>query len=339
MTKRLLVVAPSWVGDLIMAQTLFKVIKQQDSSAVIDVLAPAWAQSVLGHMTEVRNSWVLPTTHGELQLKKRLAVAKTLRTFGYDQAIVLPNSFKSALIPVWARIQQRTGWCGEMRFGLLNDIRFLDKKKYPRMIQRFAALALAKTAILPSDLPWPQLSVDACSVQATAAKFGLLYHSMKKPILALCPGAEYGPAKRWPPTYYAEVAKQKIAKGWEVWLFGSERDQPIAQVIQAGIEQKACNFTGKTSLHEAIELLSLAHVVVSNDSGLMHIAAALAKPLVAIYGSSTPDFTPPLTQLKQILSLQLPCSPCFERVCPLLHLNCLNRLLPDRVLSAIDEIY
>ena len=158
------------------------------------------------------------------------------------------------------------------------------------------------------------------------------------PILALCPGAEYGPAKRWPAEYYASVANEKISEGWTVWIFGALKDQPIAKEIQTLTHQKALDFTGKTTLGEAIDLLSLAQVIVTNDSGLMHIGAALEKPLVVIYGSSTPNFTPPLTHIKQILSLNLPCSPCFERTCPLNHLKCLKDLHPEQVLNAIHSL-
>lgn len=332
---KILIVAPSWVGDLVMAQTLLKVLKIEHPNATIDVLAPSWATPILNYMPEVKKSIVLPTQHREFSLKKRLDLGKQLRLEHYDQAILLPNSFKSALIPFWGNIPLRTGWLGEMRFGLLNDIRYLDKQKLPLMIERFAALGLPKETPIPPELPWPGLQVDSTHVQATLNQLELSTLSKKKPILALCPGAEYGPAKRWPAAYYAAIANQKIVEGWAVWILGGLKDKAIAKEILTSTQQGVHDFTGKTGLGEAIDLLSLADVVVSNDSGLMHIGAALAKPLVVIYGSSTPKFTPPLTKTKEILSLNLPCSPCFERTCPLKHLNCLNDLKPDRVLKAI----
>lgn len=338
MTHKVLIVGPSWVGDLIMAQTLFKLLKIRQPHITIDVLAPDWASPILKYMPEVQNSFILPAKHGELYLKKRFKLGKTLRAEQYDQAILLPNSFKSALIPFWAKIALRTGWLGEARFGLLNDIRYLDKQKFPLMIQRFAALGLPKNASLPYELPWPKLQVPKANVQSTLHKLNLSIEENSKPILALCPGAEYGPAKRWPAEYYASVANEKISEGWAVWILGSLKDQPIAKEIQTLTYQKAHDFTGKTGLGEAIDLLSLAHVIVSNDSGLMHISAALERPLVVIYGSSTPNFTPPLTPIKQILSLNLPCSPCFERICPLNHLKCLKDLHPARVLNAINAL-
>jgi heptosyltransferase II len=339
MTYKILIVAPAWVGDVIMAQTLFKTLKIYQPDCLIDVLAPDWAIPILQHMPEVRNSFILPLKHGELNLTKRWTIGKKLYQAHYDQAILLPNSFKSALIPFWANIKKRTGWLGEMRFWLLNDYRYLDKKALPLMIQRFAALGLPKNNSLPNTLPYPLLEVDSNQVKDTIARLNIPLETEKKPILALCPGAEYGPAKRWPTRYYAAVANQKIADGWSVWVLGSMKDQPIAQEIQTLTQNKVFNFTGRTGLGEAINLLSLANVIVSNDSGLMHIGAALSKPIVVIYGSSDPRFTPPLTDKKKILTLNLPCSPCFERTCPLEHLKCLEDLHPKQVIEAIEYFF
>lgn len=333
MTK-VLIVAPGWVGDVVMSQTLLKLLKMHSPEVAIDVLATHWALPILKCMPEVRNIHILPIQHGKLNLKQRLLVGKQLRQESYDQAILLPNSLKSALTPFWANIPKRTGWRGEMRFGLLNDIRHLDTKKLPLMIQRFAALGLPKNTLLPEKLPWPKLSVNKEQCQLTLTQLNLKLES--NPILAICPGAEYGPAKRWPAEHHAAVAKQKIAQGWAVWIIGSPKDQAIASEIQAALHQKAIDLTGRTNLGQAIDLLSSAQVVVSNDSGLMHISAALEKPLIAIYGSSDPRFTPPLANQKQILSLNLPCSPCFQRTCPLEHLKCLKDLAPLQVLNAIE---
>lgn len=336
MSSKILVIAPAWVGDLVMSQTLFKLLKHQKPDVVIDVLAADWALPILQRMPEVNKVHTLSIKHGELQLKQRFLMGKTLRQARYDQAILLPNSLKSALLPFWAHIPKRTGWVGELRFGLLNDVRHLDKQKLPLMIQRFAALGLPKDTTLPEVLPQPSLQVDPLQVQSTLEQMGLERES--RPILAICPGAEYGPAKRWPTAHHAKVAEQKMAEGWAVWIMGSANDQAIAREIQAHLPEKVLDFTGRTHLGQAIDLLSLAHTVLSNDSGLMHISAALAKPLIVIYGSSDPRFTPPLTDKKQILSLQLPCSPCFQRVCPLEHMNCLKNLHPVTVLHAIEQL-
>ena len=231
-----------------------------------------------------------------------------------------------------SKIPKRTGWRGEMRFGFLNDLRVLDKRRYPLMIERFVALALPRGATLPSPLPEPELIVDTSARDQTMARLNLTKDS---PILVLCPGAEYGPAKRWPPSHFAEVAGWHLGKGGQVWIMGSEKDAVFATAIQQHAP-KAINLCGKTALGEAIDLMSLAQAVVSNDSGLMHVAAALQRPLAAIYGSSAPTFTPPLSSHAEIVSLNLSCSPCFKRDCPLGHTNCLNQLSSQLVITALQ---
>ncbi|GMR08837.1 MAG: lipopolysaccharide heptosyltransferase II [Gammaproteobacteria bacterium] len=316
-----------------MAQSLFKALKQQQPDVSIDVLAPGWSLPLLQRMPEVADAIDMPLGHGELKLAARRLLGKSLRGQGYRQAIVLPNSLKSALIPFWARIPRRTGYVGEMRYGLLNDARRLDKQQLPMTVQRFAALGQRKDATLPAAVQAPSLSVSDESVEHALSRLQL--HKPGDKLLVLCPGAEFGEAKRWPARYYAEVAKQSHQQGWQVWLFGSEKDQ----LVTASINQLAGNcctdLAGKTRLAEAIDLMSLADVVISNDSGLMHVAAALNKSLVAIYGSSDPGFTPPLNPEAKILRLGLDCSPCFKRECPLGHLNCLEGLKPDKVFMAM----
>lgn len=335
---KFLIIGPAWVGDMVMAQTLFKLLKKLYVNAQIDVLAPAWTQPLLDRMPEVNNSIGSPFKHGELRLRQRHSLGVQLRANRYDRAIVLPNSLKSALIPYWARIPRRTGWLGEYRYGLLNDIRTLNKKKFPLMIQRFMALGLEKGAALPTSPEMPQLRVSNESVSKTLAKLKL--NPPQKPILALCPGAEFGSSKRWPAEHYAKVANEKITRGWEVWLFGSAKDKSIANQIETLTQQHCINLAGATKLTEAIDLLSLSSMVVTNDSGLMHIAAALNRPLVVIYGSSSPKFTPPLASPSriQVLSLNLSCSPCFKRECPLKHNKCMKNLHFSRVMAAMETL-
>ena len=333
--KKILIIGPAWVGDMVMAQALFKLIKQQNPATIIDVLAPAWSRPLLARMPEVRQALVMPLGHRQLQLKLRWQLGKALRAEKYDQAIVLPNSWKSAFVPFAASIPQRTGWLGELRYGLLNDYRHLDKQQVPLMVERFLLLGLPTNSSIPANWQRPQLQLDLSVTKTTLNKFNL---NTDKPVLALCPGAEFGPAKRWPTKHFAVVAQEKIAEGWQIWLFGSAKDQAVAYEIQQNTNNHCIDFTGKTSLGEAIDLISLTKVVVSNDSGLMHIAAALQRPSVVLYGSSTPYFTPPLSDRVKILSLNLACSPCFKRECPLVHLNCLQQLMPVNVLDAIDQL-
>ncbi len=334
--KKILIVGPAWVGDMVMAQCLFKAIKALDNTVIIDVLAPTWSFPLIERMPEVRQAHVMPIGHGSLQLKERYLLAKKLAPEAYDQAIVLPNSWKSALIPFWANIPKRTGFLGEWRFGLLNDIRMLNKKHLPRMIDRFVALAYKRAETIHQPIIFPHLALDKGTVAATAEKFSI-HTQIAQPILALCPGAEFGASKRWPESYYAEIALQKLKAGWSVWIFGSKNDTNVAALIQAQTHHQCVDFTGKTNLGEAIDLLSLSSALVTNDSGLMHIAAALQKPLIAIYGSTDPSFTPPLGAASEIVRLALPCSPCFKRECPLGHHQCMQDLRPDIVLSVMDK--
>lgn len=335
--SKVLVIGPSWVGDMVMAQTLFCCLKSQ-GAAQIDVLAPLWSKPLLERMPEVHQALEFPLGHGVLDLHARWSIGRSLAK-QYAQAIVLPGSFKSALVPFFAGVARRTGWRGEMRYGLLNDLRVLGKTHYPLMIEQFMALAYPKDTRLPKPYPRPALTVSAHARQQALARLQLTEHS---PILALCPGAEFGEAKRWPAEHYAAVASAKIRLGWQVWLFGSAKDHPVGKAIKNALPLEQAvfcsNLAGATSLAEAIDLLACASAVVSNDSGLMHVAAALQRPLVAVYGSSSPQFTPPLSE--QVVSLQesLPCSPCFERTCRFGHTDCLRQLSPSRVLQALDTL-
>ncbi|SDU28936.1 heptosyltransferase-2 [Pseudomonas pohangensis] len=334
----ILIVGPSWVGDMVMAQTLFQCLQQRHPGCAIDVLAPDWSRPILERMPEVRAALSFPLGHGVLDLAARRKIGKSLAG-QYDQAILLPNSLKSALVPFFAGIAKRTGWKGEMRYGLLNDIRSLDKDRYPLMIERFMALAFEPGAALAQPYPRPLLQIDPASREAALARFGL---SLQHPVLALCPGAEFGEAKRWPAEHYAKVAELKIRQGWQVWLFGSKSDQPGGEDIRSrlipGLREECVNLAGQTSMAEAIDLLSSASAVVSNDSGLMHVAAALNRPLVAVYGSTSPQFTPPLADQVEIVRLGLECSPCFERTCRFGHYNCLRDLKPRPVIDALERL-
>ena len=319
-----------------MAQTLFKLLKQRIPDLIIDVLASNVTRPILLRMPEVHQTLSLPFGHGELKFFQRWKMGRDLQVKGYDQAIILPNSFKSAVLPYAAKIPVRTGWQRELRGWLLNDGRKLNKNKLPLMIQRFIALGLPKGMEVPTSPLWPELRIDADNTIKVLRKLEL--NAKDKPMMAICPGAEYGPAKRWLPQYYAEVAMAKIKEGWQVWIFGGPKDQQVASEIQNNANHSCIDLTGKTSLLDAIDLMALSRVVVTNDSGLMHIAAAVNRPLVVIYGSSSPQFTPPLANRVKILSLNLECSPCFKRICPLGHFRCMRDLKAAKVLQALNEV-
>lgn len=332
MPKRILIVGPSWVGDTIMAQCLFKLIKAEQPDAVIDVLAPEWTHSILACMPEVNAAIMLPIGHGEFKLATRWRLAKQLKDKQYDEAIVLPNSFKSALIPWLAGIPKRTGWRGEFRYGVLNDVRVLDKNRYPLNIEQYMALGVKRGDELKQPYHYPSLTIDT-AIQAEALQ--RLNLATDKKILAISPGAAFGSAKCWPVEHFAKVANAKLNEGWAVWLFGSANDKPVIDAINAATENRCENLAGKLVLQETVALFAKADGVLTNDSGLMHVAAALHKPIVALYGPTSPAFTPPLALAATVLRTYLDCQPCFERVCPLKHQKCMTELLPERVMAAM----
>lgn len=336
-TGRLLVVGPSWVGDMVMAQSFLRLLRQQHPDAHLAVMAPAWSRALIQRMPEVDSSIESPFAHGDLSLGGRWKLGRQLAG-RFDVAYILPNSFKSALAPFFAGIPRRVGWQGEHRNLLLTDCRKLDPVRYPLMVERFVALAVAAHQELPAYQA-PRLISDRETALAAAASLGI---EPGERVLALCPGAEFGDAKQWPLEHYAQLADFAVKDGWQVWVLGSSNDREAGRHILGAVEtasQPHCvDLTGKTSLGQAIDLLSLAAATVSNDSGLMHIAAAVGSPLVAVYGSTSPDFTPPLADRVKSLSTDIECRPCFERRCPLGHKRCLTEISPERVYGSLLEL-
>ncbi len=335
MNERILVVAPSWVGDAILSEPLIARLRDVYADAAIDVLAPPWCGPVYARMRGVRDVIANPVGHGRLGLRGRAALARALRSRPpqdrYTRAFVLPNSWKSALLPWLAAIPIRTGYRGEARWGLLTDLRPLGRPAPPRLVDRFVALAEERGAPVPAA-SLPLLVADAANRAAAVQALGL---GGDRPVAALCVGAEFGPAKRWPAEHFAALAARFIADGLRVWLIGSPNDLPAAQAVvaaAAGLEPPALvNLAGATDLGTAIDLLSLAAVVVANDSGLMHAAAAVGVPLVALFGSSSPAYTPPLSSRAEIAKIDIACSPCFKRECPLGHFRCMREIDPGAV--------
>ena len=330
---RVLVAAPSWVGDLVMADTLFKLLKKQAPEASIDVLAPAWALPVAARMREVEEVIELPAGHGELAFGALRRLARKLRRRGYSHAYVLPRSAKAALVPWLARIPQRIGYRGEWRYGLINRMH-RQNPAHERLVERYAALAFPPGSAIPDVLPRPGLKSDPEARAKVLGRLGL--DSDAAPII-LCPGAEYGPAKRWPVEHYAELAAGLRAAGRAVWVVGSARERPLGETIAAAASGVS-NLCGATTLNEAVDVLAAAAAVVCNDSGLMHVAAALDRPIVALYGSSSPRYTPPDADRVRILYRALDCSPCFERECPLGHFKCLRGISPGEARLALTEL-
>ena len=335
---RTLVIAPNWIGDALMAQPLLTLLKRADPDQRIVCLAPRWVAPVLEAMPEVERVIATDLAHGALQWNARRAFAHAVRAQAFDRAFVLPNSFKSALIPWLARIPRRIGYRGEMRYGVLSD-RAEGPDPALSMSERYAALAGVVGIDVVRPLPLPTLKVDAGAIAAVRAQFGF---AADDPLVALCPGAEYGPAKRWPAGHFAALASTVLREQprAQVLLLGGKGERAIAdEIVSAvsGARGRLHNLCGATDLSQAIALIATASSVVSNDSGLMHVAAALSRPQVALFGSSDPRHTPPLSSRATTLWLHLECSPCFERTCPLGHLNCLVGIAPQRVFDSMQN--
>ncbi|MEY4149335.1 MAG: ADP-heptose:LPS heptosyltransferase [Pseudomonadota bacterium] len=313
--KKILIIGPSWLGDMVIAQKLFKVIKDIYPDSELHVASPAWTIPLVTRMPEVDKSISLPFSHGELNILKRYQIAKVLKLEGYSQAIVLPNSFKSALIPFFAGISKRTGFLGEVRFALINDRIKKDPSLY-RTVDQFLALAPKSKSTKVS------LSTYLISKPSQGKKLlpGKLSGSDK--VLGIAPGAEYGESKRWPIEYFADVANEAIQKGWVVISLGSTHDQDLGKTLDRLTKNKVINLIGNQTF-------------LSNDSGLMHVAASLNIKQVAIFGSSDPKKTPPLSRHAKLAYLDLSCSPCFERICPLQHTNCLKNIKPSEIIKKL----
>ncbi|TNF65497.1 MAG: lipopolysaccharide heptosyltransferase II [Gammaproteobacteria bacterium] len=340
-----LIIGPSWIGDMIMSQSLYRLLKLNDPDCLIDVLAPKSTYDLVQFMPEVNEVILAPFKRKKLGFSDRRLLGKSLKGKGYTHAIVLPNSWKSALVVLFAKIKHRIGFKGESRYLLLNDLRHLDKEKLPLMIERFCVLGIGKKDLLPSKLPWPKLKFDQVQVNKISQKFGFDDRSYQK-LIAFCPGAEYGPAKRWPENYFAQTAAQLAKEGYKILLLGGPGDKEISDKILTEYEKivtdefknHLIDLVAKTKITEVVGLLSKVKAVLTNDTGLMHIASAFERPTLVIYGSSSAGFTPPLNNKAESIYLDLECRPCFKRTCPLVHMNCLNQLTPQMVLDKFKNI-
>ena len=315
-----------------MAQVLYKALAADaDKVPLIDVVAPPWSLPVLARMPEVRGGVELPIGHGEFKLGLRRSIGRRLRSESYDRAIILPRSLKAALVPFFARIPVRTGFKSEWRFGLVNDMRPLETS-LDQTVKRFMALGQRPGATAAATMPRPILRVDSDNQKRLVVELGL---RTDRPVVVMMPGAEYGPAKRWPIALAVELAQRLTNDGMDIWVLGSERDREFAAPLGTLPEQAVHYLCGTTSLVDAVDLLALASVAVTNDSGLLHMAAAVDTHVVAIYGSSSFEFTPPLTERRDILHRGLACSPCFSRECPLGHYRCLTEIPVDLVYRTV----
>ncbi len=340
----ILIIAPNWIGDAVMTQPLLARLKAQYPSSKIDVLASTWVAPIYRACTEVNEVIEAKFEHKQLQWGLRKQLAKELQVKNYQACFVLPNSFKSALIPWLANIPFRIGYRGEFRYGLINvSLDNPSKINRPPMVQHYLALShlLKDDKMHPSSEITPALTISALAKQSVEKKLvdsNINFNSL----FVFCPGAEYGSTKRWPADHFAKLANNLVEENSnaQIVLLGGQGDRELAQeiILKTNGNPNLYNWCGSTSLDEAIALIGVAKAVVSNDSGLMHIAAALKTPQVAIFGSSDPAHTPPLSDKAKVLWLNLPCSPCHKKICPLGHLRCLNDILPQQVLATLNTL-
>ncbi len=333
MSDRTLIISPNWIGDAVMAQPLLHLLRKQNPQRAIDVLAPSWVAPVWRAMAEVDTVIEAPFRHGELQLRERWSFAQQLRKHGYVDAYVLPNTLKFALIPWLAGIAKRVGYVGEMRYGLLNVLFRHDKKSPLPMVPFYAALAGSGHG---ADVPRPVLTLSTTQIDVALHTAGL---SDAARVVVFAPGAEFGSAKRWPTTHFAQLALTIAQEdsGAHIVILGSAKDREVGDEIVARAPA-VINLAGTTSLSEAIALIAHADAVVSNDSGLLHIASALNRKIVAIYGPTDPLHAPPFSDASVSLFLGLDCAPCRQRECPLGHHRCMQDMSPQRVLQAMQSL-
>ena len=325
---------PAWIGDMVMAQSLFMALRSRVPRARIDVLAPPGTASLLPRMSQVDNSVSMAPGHGEFGLAERRRVARALRATGYGQAIVMQRSAKAALVPWLARIPQRTGYRGEMRFGLINDIRSIDTRRHVRKVEHYVALGAATAQDPIPPVAQPRLTVDTSRQATLSERLGL---DLSRPVVGFAPGAAFGGAKQWPATHYARLAAELDALGIAVWIFGGAGDRQIADQIRATAPRYSVDLCARTSLPDVIDLAALTRTFVGNDTGIMHLAAATDTHMLGLYGSTHPDYAPPLADDALSFWSQTACAPCRQRQCPLGHRACLRDLPVAEVLRACLE--
>ena len=342
--QSILIIAPHWIGDAVSTQPLLANLKVLYPDSKINILASNWVAPVYRACSEVHEVIEAKFEHKKLQWNLRKEIAKEIEAKNYQACFVLPNSFKSALIPWLANIPFRIGYRGELRFGLINlALDNPSKVNRPPMVEHYLVLSqlLKDDESIPLDKLVPKLNVSGAAKQQVGQKLQDA-NINRDSIYAICPGAEYGPSKRWPTEHFAVLAQQLIKQNSnnQIVLLGGKNDYSLAQEItsQSKLVSNIHNWCGNTSLDEAIALIGMSKAVVSNDSGLMHIAAALQIPQVAIFGSSDPAHTPPLSDRAKIMWLNMSCSPCHKRVCPLGHLRCLKDILPEQVLATLNTL-
>jgi heptosyltransferase-2 len=332
--RPILLVPYVWIGDFVRCHTVVKLLKQRWPHRPVDVLTSSLCAPLLDYMPGVRAGIVCDLPRGRLALARHRGLARRLREAGYGSALIMPRTWKAALAPYLAGIPERTGFVGEARFGLINDLRF-GERRLPRMVDRCAALALPRNAPHPPEWPRPELRVPLAEAEAWRMRNGLADHG--RPAVAFAPGA-VGPSKRWPVAAYAELARALAARNFAVWVLGSPKETPLATEIVRAAGEAARDLTSP-DLRNAILALRLVRAAVSNDSGLLHVAAAIGTPAIGIFGPTSPWHWAPLNPLAAVIETRnaLPCRPCHKPTCRLGHHRCMQDIPPDQVLDALQR--
>ncbi len=325
----ILIVPYMWIGDFVRCHSVVQLLHARFPERPVDMLSTTLCAPLADYMPGLRKAVVADLPRKRLGLARHQALGRRLRTEGYGTALVMPRTWKAALAPFLAGIPERAGFVGEARFVLLNDARF-GERRLPRMVDRCAALALSRDAKLPEAWPAPKLDVPAAEAAAWRGKRGLAAGG--RSVVALAPGA-VGPSKRWPGAAYAALARRLAADGVAVWVLGGPDEKPLASEIIG--DTPARDLTGP-DLRDAILALASASVAVSNDSGLLHVAAALGTPTIGIFGPTSPWHWAPLNPLAATLEakMELPCRPCHKPICRLGHHRCMREIAPEDVLAA-----
>ncbi|MSP47481.1 MAG: lipopolysaccharide heptosyltransferase II [Xanthobacteraceae bacterium] len=330
----ILLVPYMWIGDFVRCHSVVRLLRERYPRRPIDVLATTLCAPLLDYMPGVRKGIIWDLPRKRLAFSQHRALGVRLRTEHYGTVLVMPRTWKSALAPMLAGIPERVGFAGEVRFGLLNDIRF-GERQLPRMIDRCGALALPKGATAPAEWPKPQLDVPAAAAPKWRAEQNLPDDG--RPVVAFAPGA-VGPSKRWPVAHFAELAQTLAAKGFAIWVLGSPIEAPLAAEIVRAAGPAARSLTSP-DLRNAILALKCASGCVSNDSGLVHIAAAMGTPTIGIFGPTSPRHWAPLNPLAAIIETKtdVPCRPCHKPTCRLVHHRCMIDIPVEQVLTAVHR--
>src|SRR5580698_5229152 len=330
-TRPILIVPYMWIGDFVRGHTVVRVLKQRWPNRPVDLLVTSQCAPLVDYMPGVRSRIVWDLPRSRLAVAKRWGLATQLRARNYGTALVLPRTWKSAIAPALANIPERVGFVGEARFGLINRWRW-GEKALPRFIDKNAALALPDGAPLPPEWPVPQLRVGSEEVSRFRQAQGLGQGTA----IALAPGS-VGSSKRW--TYYPQAAKLLAERGLDVWVVGGPGEKAIAAEMVAAGGARVRDLTG-TDLRNGVLAMAAAQLAVSNDSGLMHVAAALGTPTMGIFGPTSPYHWAPINGLAATVQTKttVPCQPCHRPVCTMNDHACMRDIPASDVAEEVMKL-